>query len=92
MPCTAGLVLMPKDSWLVDPVTGLSQSVSFCSQHPWLEPSMFTFPFIYTKADASQKQSEKTCTQPQVLVSAVFDVCRQCSLFGSLYEPEVRLS
>jgi len=92
MPCTAGLVLMPKDSWLIDPVTGLSQSVSFCSQHPWLEPSMFTFLFIYTEADVFQKLSEKTCTLPQVLAFAVFDTCRQHSLFGSSYEPEVRLS
>lgn len=34
-----GTVLLPKSSHRVDPTTGLSESISFCAQHPWLESS-----------------------------------------------------
>ncbi|KZV94275.1 P-loop containing nucleoside triphosphate hydrolase protein [Exidia glandulosa HHB12029] len=37
MKCLSGHVLLPKFAHRVDPATGLSESVSYCAQHPWLE-------------------------------------------------------
>ncbi|EJD41418.1 hypothetical protein AURDEDRAFT_115494 [Auricularia subglabra TFB-10046 SS5] len=37
MKCLSGTVLLPKFTHRVDPATGLSESVSFCTQHPWLQ-------------------------------------------------------
>ncbi|KZV81212.1 P-loop containing nucleoside triphosphate hydrolase protein [Exidia glandulosa HHB12029] len=37
MKCLEGRVLLPKYVHRVDPATGLSESVSYCAQHPWLE-------------------------------------------------------
>lgn len=39
MDCISGTVLLPKTDHRVDPETGLVESLSFCSQHPWLESS-----------------------------------------------------
>lgn len=36
MDCVKGRVMLPKESTQLDPLTGLRNSVSYCSQSPWL--------------------------------------------------------
>ncbi|KZV99859.1 hypothetical protein EXIGLDRAFT_668146 [Exidia glandulosa HHB12029] len=58
MKCLEGRVLLPKYVHRVDPVTGLSESISYCAQHPWLESKtireniVFGSPFDRERYDA----------------------------------------